>query len=326
MWDASRKVTTMRDLDRVKDKIEIRLDPRQVVTLGVATTVFCGVLFGAGYWAGRRQARPAPAEPTDLATLDAASRAIRDETRSSLPSPALGDVEFLFPAVVAAGPARGPEQAPVRVPAVVFGDEPTAAAPESARLAETPRQPVPAPEPARAVEPPRPAAPPTEAPKPAMAAAPPSKEAVPPPPDELEAPRAPVEPAAIAPPSVAVAAVPPPPDEVPEDAPPPGHDAAAPTPKREATPEPPPGPAAGAKIQYTLQVKASKEKAVADEVVEKLRKAGFEPSLIMAEVPGKGRVYRVRVGRFESLEKARDFQRKLKAQSGLPDAGFVTDL
>ena len=82
----------------------------------------------------------------------------------------------------------------------------------------------------------------------------------------------------------------------------------------------------GQKAQYTLQVKAARDKAEADAVAEKLRKAGFEPSLIVAEVPGKGRYYRVRVGRFENVEKAREFQRKLKAQSGLTDAGFVTDL
>jgi DedD protein len=314
----------MRELDRVKDKIEIRLDPRQVVTLGVATTVFCGMLFGAGYWAGRRQARPQGNEPTDLATLDAASRAVRDEGKSSIPSPALGDVEFLFPAVVAAGPGRGPEQAPVRVPALIvqsqggLDDTPRVAAAEPARIAPPP-EPVrqaalpvaaalPPVEPVRAaprpvverpIEPARPAPPPIE--RAPVAATP--KPAVPPPPDELEA--APVAPASLA------AAVPAPPDE--DD------------PKKSALPREG-SSTGGQKAQYTLQVKAARDKGEADAVVEKLRKAGFEPSLIVADVPGKGRYYRVRVGRFENVEKAREFQRKLKAQSGLTDAGFVTDL
>jgi hypothetical protein len=111
----------MRDLERVKDKIEIRLEPRQVVTLGVATAVFSGVLFAAGYWTGHRQ-RPEGGAPTgDLARLDAAR-----EGRNAKVS-ALGDVEFLFPSVVAAGPSRGgPEQVPVRVPAIVV--QPSASA------------------------------------------------------------------------------------------------------------------------------------------------------------------------------------------------------
>ncbi len=314
----------MRELDRVKDKIEIRLDPRQVVTLGVATTVFCGMLFGAGYWAGRRQARPQGNEPADLATLDAASRAVRDEGKSSIPSPALGDVEFLFPAVVAAGPGRGPEQAPVRVPALIvqsqggLDDTPRVAAAEPARIAPPPEavrqaalpvaaalppvEPVraaPRPVVERPIEPARPTPPPVER-APVAAATP--KPAVPPP-DELEA--APAAPASLA------AAVPAPPDE--DD------------PKKSTLPREG-SSTGGQKAQYTLQVKAARDKGEADAVVEKLRKAGFEPSLIVADVPGKGRYYRVRVGRFENVEKAREFQRKLKAQSGLTDAGFVTDL
>lgn len=315
----------MRELDRVKDKIEIRLDPRQVVTLGVATTVFCGMLFGAGYWAGRRQARPQGNEPADLATLDAASRAVRDEGKSSIPSPALGDVEFLFPAVVAAGPGRGPEQAPVRVPALIvqsqggLDDTPRVAAAEPARIAPPPEavrqaalpvaaalppvEPVraaPRPVVERPIEPARPTPPLVER-APVAAATP--KPAVPPPPDELEA--APAAPASLA------AAVPAPPDE--DD------------PKKSTLPREG-SSTGGQKAQYTLQVKAARDKGEADAVVEKLRKAGFEPSLIVADVPGKGRYYRVRVGRFENVEKAREFQRKLKAQSGLTDAGFVTDL
>ena len=111
----------MRDLERVKDKIEIRLEPRQVVTLGVATAVFSGVLFAAGYWVGHRQRVEPTAGSGDLARLDAARRPNRPGPGSSAPVAALGDVEFLFPSVVAAGPSRGgPEQVPVRVPAIVM--------------------------------------------------------------------------------------------------------------------------------------------------------------------------------------------------------------
>jgi DedD protein len=291
----------MRELDRVKDKIEIRLDPRQVVTLGVATTVFCGALFAAGFFVGRKQARPSAAEPTNLAALDAAARAVRDDARGGgAPSPALGDVEFLFPAVVAAGPGRGPEQAPVRVPALVVQPDP------GTRLEpELRTEPAVAVAPAAAIEPLRAAPPVVAPPRPeALPPSAPARRAVepPPPPDELETPRVAARPSA---------GVPPPPDE---DEPRAG---AAPGPGSSTS---------GQTATFTLQVKAAREKSEADAVAEKLRKAGFEPSLIVADVPGKGRVYRVRVGRFDSVEKARAFQRRLKAESGLPDAGFVTDL
>jgi cell division protein FtsN len=292
----------MRELDRVKDKIEIRLDPRQVVTLGVATTVFCGALFAAGFFVGRKQARPQVAEQTNLAALDAAARAVREDARGGgVPSPALGDVEFLFPAVVAAGPGRGPEQAPVRVPAlVVQPDPPSRVDPIEAAA---PPEPVGVnPPPARALPP---VAPPTVSVVPTAPATPRPVSEPPPPPDELEPPRA------ATPQGVAKAAVPPPPDED--------------EPRANAAPAAG-SSTAGQKATYTLQVKAAREKPEADAVAEKLRKAGFEPSLIVAEVPGKGRVYRVRVGRFDSIEKAREFQRRLKAESGLPDAGFITDL
>jgi cell division protein FtsN len=296
----------MRELDRVKDKIEIRLDPRQVVTLGVATTLFCGALFGAGFFVGRKQARPAAAEPADLAALDAASRAVRDDARGGgSPAPALGDVEFIFPAVVAAGPGRGPEQTPVRVPAVVVQPDPGTQI-EPRAVDTSPRNLPPAVPSAAVPSPPMPrvvAEPPAR-----VVAEPPARvrpvDEPPPPPDELDVAR----PAAQ---KSTVTAVPPPPDE---DEPRAG---AAPGPGSST---------AGQKATYTLQVKAAREKPEADAVVEKLRKAGFEPSLIVADVPGKGRVYRVRVGRFENIEKAREFQRRLKAESGLPDAGFVTDL
>lgn len=316
----------MRELDRVKDKIEIRLDPRQVMTLGVATTVFCGVLFGAGFWAGRRQARVPANEPANLAALDAASRAVRDEGRSTIPSPALGDVEFLFPAVVAAGPGRGPEQTPIRVPAVIV--QPYADGLSDAHVVVAANAPRAAPEPFRPA--PEPFRPP---PEPVRVAAEPVRVVAPPVIKPVE--RAPIvetpiaafpepKPAAVPPPS----AVPPPPDEV--DAAPKAA-VALPAPPDEDEPGKAEARAAGSsnggqKSGYTLQVKAARDKDEADAVAEKLRKAGFEPSLIVADVPGKGRYYRVRVGRFENVEEAREFQRKLKARSGLSDAGFVTDL
>jgi len=78
--------------------------------------------------------------------------------------------------------------------------------------------------------------------------------------------------------------------------------------------------------RFTLQVKASRDRDDAERFVASLRKAGFEPHLVLADVPGKGRYYRVRLGRFDSIELARAFQRRYKAKSGRADGGFITDL
>jgi cell division septation protein DedD len=310
----------MRDLERVKDKIEIRLEPRQVVTLGVATAVFSGVLFAAGYWVGHRQRVEPTAGSGDLARLDAARRPNRPGPGSSAPVAALGDVEFLFPSVVAAGPSRGgPEQVPVRVPAIVMQPSNTenvvAPAEPAAREEGTP------------------------GPK-AGTAATPGLPPAPSPPDEDEGRvDGPVSP--VTPPRVEVAPIPPPPDED-EPRPLPSLGGVVATPRSAAAPAPAPTPtpaapkaaapkperAAGnaAGGSYTLQVKAVKDKAEADDFVARVRAAGLEPSVIIADVPGKGRVYRVRVGRFETMESAKRFQREFKDRTGLPEAGFVTDL
>jgi cell division protein FtsN len=281
------------------------------VTLGAATAVFSGVLFAAGYWVGQRQRVESTAGSGDLARLDAARRPNRASPGSSAPVAALGDVEFLFPSVVAAGPSRGgPEQVPVHVPAIVMqpsNDERGASAPVEPAVREEG----------------------TPGPK-ALAAATPGPSPAPSPPDEDEGRvDGPVTP--LTPPRVEVAPIPPPPDEdEPRPLPSLGGATAAP---KSAAPAPAPAapkaerdPRSAAGGAYTLQVKAVKDKAEADEFVARVRAAGLEPSVIIADVPGKGRVYRVRVGRFESMESAKRFQREFKDRTGLPEAGFVTDL
>jgi cell division septation protein DedD len=126
----------------------------------------------------------------------------------------------------------------------------------------------------------------------------------PPPPDETEK---------------AAPKPPPPPDEVEKATAAAARDEDAPAPKAAEPPKP-------ARPQYTLQVKAVQDKAEADAFIAELRKAGFEPQMILADLPGKGRWYRIRVGRFADMDEAREFQRKYKLKSGQPDAGFVTDL
>jgi septal ring-binding cell division protein DamX len=288
----------VRDLDRVRDKIEIRLEPRQVVLLGILTTAFSGGLFAAGYVVGTRFSSPSREVP-DLAAIDAASRASRTEPKAAGAPVALGDVEFMFPAVLdAAGRGQRPAVAAPAPP-------PKSEAPPPPSVAEAPP---PVRLPALEV-----AAPPSEAPPPKIeikALPAPAKAAAPephePPPGEAEK-------------QTAAAKPPPPPDEVEKATAAAAAEEDAPAPKAAEPPKP-------AAPQYTLQVKAVQDKAEADAFMAELRRAGFEPQMILADLPGKGRWYRIRVGRFADMDEAREFQRKYKLKSRQPDAGFVTDL
>lgn len=78
--------------------------------------------------------------------------------------------------------------------------------------------------------------------------------------------------------------------------------------------------------QFTLQVKATKTKAEAETYMKALRRSNFFPHLIVVDTPKKGRFYRIRVGRFETMEEARAFQREFSSRSGQDESGYVTRL
>jgi DedD protein len=281
----------MHDLDRIREKIEIRLEPRQVVWLAVATMLFSGGLFAAGFMVGQRQA-VAPVEGGDLAALEIEARGAQEEPAPSTPARALGEVEFLFPSVLGSRPARRKATPkPMRLPTsrVGAGAAKRAATPKKVSARPKPRRVVRRPK----VEPPQEDRPAPRRVRPKPAPVPePVRRAAPKP-----APRPVVKPAAPAP-------------ALDEDAP------RGETPRAKATPK---------KRQLTLQVKAVKDKAEADRFISALRSKGFTPQLSLASVPGKGRYYRVRVGRFDDMDAARRFQRDYKARSGQPDGGFITD-
>jgi cell division septation protein DedD len=79
-------------------------------------------------------------------------------------------------------------------------------------------------------------------------------------------------------------------------------------------------PAAGPKStaarggRFTLQIRAFQEREKAEELVEHLRQRGLEAYLTEGEVPGRGRWYRVRVGRFSTREGAQEQLQRLEAQ------------
>ena len=55
----------MRDVERLREKIEVSLDGRQVAALAVSALVLLGAVFTAGLAVGRRSAPP----PSGLTTI-----------------------------------------------------------------------------------------------------------------------------------------------------------------------------------------------------------------------------------------------------------------
>jgi cell division septation protein DedD len=130
-----------------------------------------------------------------------------------------------------------------------------------------------------------------------------TKEAPPPPaPDVAKAPEAdPVAPSPTPPPQAA-----PPPAAAPEPAPP---------------ESPPPEPAETDPMKaWTVQLAASQDRAEAERIASRF--AALNPRIEEAEVPGKGRFFRVRVGGFESREDAERYLRDVARETGAK--GFVT--
>lgn len=88
--------------------------------------------------------------------------------------------------------------------------------------------------------------------------------------------------------------------------------AAAPAAEPVAKPETAPAAAGGGNIY--LQVGAFQKKGDADNLRARLAMLGFEGGVLQAEVPGKGEVYRVRVGPFASMDELNQARRELSDQ------------
>lgn len=116
---------------------------------------------------------------------------------------------------------------------------------------------------------------------------------------------------------------PPPPVEAAPVAPAPATPpAAAPSPRAvEATPEPAPPPAQAAPdAAWTVQLAAAQERAEAERIATRF--SALNPRIETADVPGKGRFYRVRVGAFDTKESAERYLRDVARETGAK--GFVT--
>lgn len=87
-----------------------------------------------------------------------------------------------------------------------------------------------------------------------------------------------------------------------------------------AVPEPAERPAPATAGAFTIQIGASQQRAEADRIAARHR--SLRPRVEAAEVDGKGRWYRVRVGSFDTREAAERYRRDVARETGV--AGYVT--
>jgi cell division septation protein DedD len=73
---------------------------------------------------------------------------------------------------------------------------------------------------------------------------------------------------------------------------------------------------------YTVQVGAYKEMAVAEKVMNKLKKKGYRAYIFEKAIPQQGIIYKVRAGEFPNREKAEELARGLKEKEKMDS--FVT--
>jgi DedD protein len=204
----------MRDGSRIREKIEIALDGRQVVTVVLACAVVLGLVFWLGVNVGRDLSAKGPVAPADpIARVDQKAEKADDH---------------------------------ITFPERLVEPLPGAAA--------------------------RPAAP-----------------------AEARAPAAPAAPAG----------------------------APAPAEKAPEKPASDPAPSAAADI-FTVQAGALPSQSEADAMVQTLARKGLSAYVVVADLPGKGTYYRVRVGRFGSKDEADRYLVDFKRETGMD--GFVTQV
>ncbi|WNG36561.1 SPOR domain-containing protein [Archangium violaceum] len=289
----------MRDAHRMKEKFDVSLDNRQIVSLLIAGIVVMGAVFVLGVVVGKKLAgnAQAAAAPDLLSALDANAQALQqareaeqpltfqDElTKKTVPETAPskpGTVTVAIPP-----PAPKPKPAEPPAPTETQNAEAPADTPESHEVIASPTDDDYAPAPKAAD--PKPAAPKAE-PKPTETKVAESK-----------------------------------------PAPSPGKVEPAPVPTRTTTPQsggmkeaiaratqrPTEAVPGGA---FTLQISAFQNRPEAERFAAKLRDRGYAPYIISAEVPQKGTWYRVRMGSFPSKDAASrylsDFKRETQLQA-----------
>jgi DedD protein len=294
----------MRDAHRMKEKFDVSLDNRQIVSLLIAGIVVMGAVFVLGVVVGKKLAgnSQTASAPDLLSALDANAQALQDVQQK--------DAQLTFQDELTRKAAAEPVAAAAPKPAVPApAARPVAAAPVP-KLAPTPdpdtgELPPEEPEPESVVAAEAPAPEPTAvAQKPEPVKPEPVKVAEAPKPEPVKA--DPVVKAVPVSGKVEVAAVPT--RTTNKDG---GtlKDAIA----RAAQP-----PAQAVKGgAFTLQLSAFQDRQEADRFAARLRDRGYAPYILTAEVPGKGTWYRVRMGSFASKDAASRYLADFKRETQL---------
>lgn len=295
----------MRDAHRMKEKLDVSLDNRQIVSLLIAGIIVMGAVFVLGVVVGKKLAGNAQAAsaPDLLSALDANAQALQ-QARDTEPPLTFQDeltkktVSETSPSkpgtVTVAIPPPAPKPKPAEPPAAAEPKPSEEAPAQTAEQAGTPSPtdddyapaPAPAAATAKAPEPkaaePKPAAPKAE-PKPAEAKVAESKPA----PHAGKVESAPVPTRTTTPQGGLKEAI------------------------ARATQKPTEAVPGGA---FTLQISAFQNRPEAERFAAKLRDRGYAPYIVPAEVPHKGTWYRVRMGSFPSKDAAArylaDFKRE----------------
>ncbi|HEX8536314.1 MAG TPA: SPOR domain-containing protein [Cystobacter sp.] len=288
----------MRDAHRMKEKFDVSLDNRQVVSLLIAGIIVMGAVFVLGVVVGKQLAGNAQsaAAPDLLSALDANAQALQqareaespltfqDElTRKSVPDVAPAKPGTVTVAIPPPAPKPKPVEPPPADVAEPTEDNPPAPSPTDDDYAPSGTAKAPAPKPAETK-----VADTKPAPKPAEPKVANSKPATTP---------GKVESAPVATRTTPAAGG--------------MKDAIA-----RATQRPTEAVPGGA---FTLQISAFQNRPEAERFAAKLRDRGYAPFIVPAEVPGKGTWYRVRMGSFPSKDAASrylsDFKRETQLQA-----------
>ncbi|CAM3056652.1 SPOR domain-containing protein [Corallococcus sp. ZKHCc1 1396] len=272
----------MRDAHRMKEKFDVSLDNRQIVSLLIAGIVVMGAVFVLGVVVGKKLSGDAQtaAAPDLLSALDANAQVLNDARQE---------------------------------PPLTFPDELTR------KTSAEPLPSLPAPKPAAKPEPAKVAAKPEVKPEPAKVAAKPVL-APTPDPDTGELPAKEDVLAVAVKPEVKPEPVKGKVEETPVPTRTAARDggmkeAIA---RAQQLPAEPPRPAEAVKGgAFTLQLSAFQSRSDADRFAARLRDRGYAPYILTAEVPGKGTWYRVRMGSFASKEAAGRYLTDFKRETQL---------
>ncbi|MBN8468496.1 SPOR domain-containing protein [Corallococcus exiguus] len=298
----------MRDAHRMKEKFDVSLDNRQIVSLLIAGIVVMGAVFVLGVVVGKKLSSDAQtAEAPDLLSALDANAQVLNDARQDPPLTFPDELtrktgsESLPPMPKPAAKPEAPKVAAAAKPEVKPEPKPAA---KPAALAPTPDPDtgeLPAMDAAEedAIANGKPLAKPEPKPEPKVEE--PAKVAAKPEPKVVEPVKGKVEETPVATRTAAR-------DGGMKEA----------IARAQALPAEPPRPSEAVKGgAFTLQLSAFQSRQDADRFAARLRDKGYAPYILTAEVPGKGTWYRVRMGSFASKEAAGRYLTDFKRETQL---------